>query len=84
MQPTGIVLDEYQHVHPPQQHRVNVQEVGRDHDPRLRSEELPPARPGAPQRRIDPAIMHDLPDSGDGVHHALLGIASLHYLMLTA
>jgi hypothetical protein len=42
--PAGAVLDEYQHVQPPQQHRVYVQEVDGQDPGGPGVQELPPRR----------------------------------------
>jgi hypothetical protein len=60
----GAVLDDDQGVDAPQQHGVNVHEVGGHHAAGLRGQELLPGRPGAAGRRADPGVVQDLPDRG--------------------
>ena len=63
MHPAGVMLDDHQDIQPFQQHRINVQEVHREYAAGLRGQELPPRRPGAPGRGIDPGVMENLIDS---------------------
>ena len=56
------MLDEHQDVQPFQQHRVDVQEVHREYPGGLGVQELPPRRPCAARRRIDPRGAQDLID----------------------
>jgi hypothetical protein len=44
MHPAGTVIDEYQHVQPPQQHGVHVQEINREDPGGLGVQELLPRR----------------------------------------
>ena len=55
--PARVELDEEQHVEAPQPHRVDGQEVARDHALRLRAQERPPRRARPPRRRRDPAAL---------------------------
>ncbi len=59
---TGVELDEEQHVQPPQEHRVDAQEVGGQHPRRLGAQELSPARPGPPSGRADTRPAQDSAD----------------------
>jgi hypothetical protein len=60
--PAGAVLDEYQHVQPCQQHRVNVQEIDGQDSRGLRVQELPPRRARASRCRIDARSTQDFKD----------------------
>jgi hypothetical protein len=62
--PAGSVLDEYQHVHAPQQHGVHVKEIDREDPGSLGMQELPPCRAGPTRCRINASSAQDLPHGG--------------------
>jgi hypothetical protein len=62
----GVVLDEHQHIQPPQEHRLHHQEVTGDDRVSLGGQELPPGRPGPPRRGIGAGGVQDLPYGGRG------------------
>ena len=66
VQPSGTVLDEHQHVQPPEQHRFHHEKVAGDDRVCLDGQELPPAQPGPPGRRINASGVQDLPHRGRG------------------
>ena len=66
VQPAGAVLDEDQHVQPPEQRRLHNQEVTGDDRVRLGGQELPPGRSGPPGCRFDACGVQDLPYRGRG------------------
>jgi hypothetical protein len=57
----AAVLDHHEHVEAAQDDGVDVGEVDREDRPRVRGEELAPARPGGARSGIDPGDPKDLP-----------------------
>jgi len=70
--PTGVVVDEEQHVETPEQDGVDREEVTGDQTLRLSLEELRPRWPRPSRCRVDAPTLQDRPDArwGDGDAHA--------------
>jgi hypothetical protein len=72
MHPAAAVLDEHQHIQPPQQHGVCVQEIDRDDPGSLGMKKLSPRRARPARRRINARSMQDLPHGRRRDRHAEL------------
>jgi hypothetical protein len=55
-------LDEHEHVHAAEQHRVDGEEIAGDDPAGLRAQELPPRLRRPTRHRIDPSLPEDRPD----------------------
>ena len=74
----GGVLDDDQGVDAPQEHSVDMDEIGREDAAGLRGEELLPSRASAAGCGADPGIMQDLPHGGGGDRVAEFDELALH------
>ena len=61
VEPSCAYLEDEEHVDPTQQHRVDREEVTRQHRARLSTAELPPRRTFAARSRIKPGLTQDVP-----------------------
>ena len=60
--PARADLEEEEHVDPPQQHRVDSEQVTRQHRRRLGTAALPPRPAGAPRSGVKPSVAQNVPD----------------------
>jgi hypothetical protein len=70
----GAVLDEEQHVEPPEQDGVDREEVAGDQALGLGMKELPPRGTRASRRGIDSPTLQDRPDAGRREHDRLISL----------
>jgi hypothetical protein len=60
--PASPDLEDEEHLHPPQQHRVDGEEVTRQHRRGLGTAEVPPRRADSPWRGVETRLLQDVPD----------------------